>query len=108
MSATDLEEFYVHTVTVEMYLGQNGYGEDQFAAPVDIIGWMDGTRRLVRDKDGQQIVSESLFCTYPVNAPLFVADSRVTYGGVAARVIRTNSLDSGALDLPDHVEVTLT
>lgn len=108
MSAEDLEEFYVHTATVEMFLGTSGYGEDLFAAPVTLSGFADDSRKLVRGKDGEQIVSESTFYTYPVNAPAFVADSRVTIRGNVSRVIKTNLNDSEDLDLPDHVAVSLT
>ncbi len=108
MSAQDMAEFYVHTVTVEMFLDTSGYGVDLFSAPVNILGFADDTRKLIRNGAGEQVVSESTVYTYPVNAPLFVADSRVTIGGNISRVIKTNTNDSGALDLPDHVAVSLT
>lgn len=103
-----MAEFYVHTATVEMYLGVNGYGEDIFAAAVSVVCFVDGARKLVRSKDGEQVVSESTLATYPVNAPVFVSDSRVTVNGNESRVIKTNLADSGSLDLPDHVAVSLT
>lgn len=103
-----MAEFYVHTAQVEMHLGTNGYGEDIFAAPVDVVCFADGARKLVRGKDGEQVISESTLATYPINAPLFIADSRVTLNGDVSRVIKTNLADSGDLDLPDHVAVSLT
>ena len=103
-----MAEFYVHTAQVEMFLGTNGYGEDTFASPVNILGFADDARKLVRGKDAEQVVSESTFYTYPINAPLFVAGSRVTLRGNVSLVIKTNLNDSDSLDLPDHVAVSLT
>lgn len=107
VSADDLADWYVHTASVEMWLGTAGSGADVFAAPVTIVGFADTARHLVRAKDGEQIVSESTFVTYPISAPVFEPDSRVTVNGVTSRVITTNLGDSGALDLPDHVAVSL-
>lgn len=103
-----MAEFYVHAAQVEMFLGESGYGVDLFADPVTIACFADDSRKLVRNKDGEQVVSESTLYTYPINAPLFVADSRVTIDGNLSRVIKTNNNTSGDLDLPDHVAVSLT
>lgn len=109
--------FYVHTVTVETFQGTRAYG-DVFAAPVTILGFMDDSRKLVRSSTGEQVVSESTFYTYPTNASLFTPDTKVTVVSDAdndeltpaqpARVIKTNANDSEALNLPDHLAVTLT
>lgn len=108
MSVYDMEEFYVHTAAVEMFLGTSGNGVDLFAAPVSIACFVDEARKLVRSKDGEQVVSESTLATYPVNGPLFAADSRVTIRDSISRVIKTAYGDSGDLDLPDHIAVSLT
>lgn len=107
MSADELAEFWVHTVSVEMFLGAGAYG-DVYAAPVTVIGFMDGTRKLVRGANGAQVVSESSFYTYPITGPLFVPDSRVTQGTEVSYVIKNNTNDSGTMDLPDHAVVNLT
>lgn len=104
----DLDEFYVHSVTVETYQGTNGYGEDVFAAPVTVAGFLDDTRHLVRSQTAEQVVSEAQFYTHPENGALFTADSRVTVDGVTSRVIRTNVNTSGSLELPDHAVISLT
>lgn len=104
----DLDEFYVHSVTVETYQGTNGYGEDVFAAPVTVTGFLDDTRHLVRSQTAEQVVSEAQFYTHPENGALFTADSRVTVDGVTSRVIRTNVNTSGSLELPDHAVISLT
>lgn len=104
----DIDDFYVHTVTVETYQGTNGYGEDTFAAPVTVVGFLDDSRRLVRGADAEQVISESQFYTRPENGALFTAESRVTADGSVSRVIRTNVNMSGNLDLPDHAVISLT
>jgi hypothetical protein len=85
----DLAEFWQHTITVEMFLGAGAYG-DVYAAPVTVIGFMDGTRKLVRGANGEQVVSESSFYTYPITGPLFVTDSRVTQGTEVSYVIKNS------------------
>lgn len=99
---------WVHTVTVETFTGTSGYGADTFAAGVQVTGFLDGARKLVRAATGEQIISESTFYTDPSNAARFTPDSRVTASGVVSRVIKANLNDSGALLLPDHLAVTLT
>lgn len=103
----DDDFFTIHTVTVETFLGSGAFG-DVYADPVDVVGFMDGSRKIVRDATGQQVVSESQFYTNIAKAPLFVTDSKVTYAGASSLVIKVNPNDSGFLDLPDHVEVALT
>lgn len=104
----ELDEFYVHSVLVETYLGTNGYGEDTFAPAIAVGGFLDDSRKLVRGADAEQVISESQFYTRPENGARFPAESRVTVDGVISRVIRTNTNTSGNLDLPDHAVVSLT
>lgn len=109
MSADDLADFYVHTATVQTKTGTGSRGDIFAPASAPIPCFTDDSRKLVRDKDGQQIVSESTLYTYPANATLFTPGSKVTIGtGRTAIVIRVNVNDSGDLDLPDHVAVSLT
>lgn len=108
MTVSDLDEFYVHTVSLETYQGTNGYGEDVFAGAVNVTGFLDDSRKLVRGQAQEQVISESQFYTRPENGALFTAESRVTSGGVVSRVIRVNVNTSGTLALPDHAVVLLT
>lgn len=106
-----IARWFVHTITVETYLGSGGYGP-MFAAPVTLAPpngcWVDNSRRTVRNKDGVQVVSETTVATAAANAALFTPDSRVTVNGVVSSVIKTNTGDSGPLGLPtDHLEVNL-
>jgi len=109
----ELDDFYVHTVTVEKFTGTSGYGEDQFDAPVTLAPptagcFIEQRRRLVRDKTGAEVVSETTLYTYPAAADRFTPDSKVTIGTTVARVITIAVSDSGDLDLPDHIAVNLT
>jgi hypothetical protein len=117
MSAHDLDEFFVHTASVETWKGAGSNG-DVYAAPVTVLCFADDARRLVRNANGEQIISETTLYTTNDNVALFVEKSRVTFlndpdgdGIVPSRtalVIKVNANDSGALDLPDHLAVTLT
>ncbi|HEY2642310.1 MAG TPA: hypothetical protein VGI56_01035 [Galbitalea sp.] len=108
MSADDVSDFYIHSATVEAFLGTNGLGVDTFSAAVSVLGFADNSRKLVRNSDGEQVISETTFYTYPSWASSFVPNSRVTIDGAVSRVIGVNSNTSGALDLPDNLAVTLT
>ncbi|MBS0231722.1 MAG: hypothetical protein JSS52_11275 [Proteobacteria bacterium] len=104
---SDLDDMFVHTVIVETYEGTNGYGEDVFAAPVTVVGFLESADRLFRTANAEQETAESAFYTDPGNAPLFEVDSRVTVAGKPARVVRTGLFTSGELELPDHAVVLL-
>jgi hypothetical protein len=99
--------FFVHTVTVEPFTGVSGYGVDQFAAAQTISGFLEASRKLVRNQNGEEVVSEAQFYTDKANVSLFPANSRVTYPGVVTRVIRPNLNDAPGLGLPEHLAVTL-
>jgi hypothetical protein len=125
MADNDMDDFFVHTVSVEKWLGTGSNG-DVYAAPVTLSpastppngAFVDDARKLVRNANGEQVISETTLYTSILNAPLFVEKSRVTVlgdsdgdeltPGRASLVIKVNANDSGALDLPDHLAVTLT
>lgn len=106
-----VEEFFVHTVTVEEFLGANGYGVDQFGAATTLAPpngcLVDDSTTLTRNGKGEEVVSSSTVYTFTANASLFGAGARVTSNGRTSRVIKVNVNDSGPLDLPDHVAVSL-
>jgi hypothetical protein len=125
MSKNELDEFFVHTAKVETYLGEGSNGS-VYAAPVTLSPtstppngvFADDSRKLVRNANGEQVVSETTLYTSISNVGLFTEKSRVTIlgdsdgdeitPGRAALVIKVNANDSGTLDLPDHLAVTLT
>lgn len=107
-----INRWFVHTVTVETFQDVNGYGAAIYAAPVILAPpngcWVDNARKIVRNKDGVEVVSETTIATANANAALFPPDSRVTVDGVASTVIKTNQGGSGSLNLPtDHTEINL-
>ena len=114
-----ISRWFVHTATVETFQGTNGYGQDVFAAPVTVPCFTDDSRRLVRDKTGAEVVSETTLFTSAADGALFTTNSRVTLPTATdtadgdplpprvSRVIKANINDSGPLKLPDHAEVNL-
>lgn len=103
----DLDEFYVHTVSVQTFQGSGAQG-DVYAAPVSVPGWLEDKRRIVRDKDGQEVVSSSMFACDGTHLAKFTPDSKVTVNGRTAFVIGVGNYTSGALELPDHLQIDLT
>lgn len=109
MSADDdLNGLFMHTVKVETYQGTGAYGDTWGPMSGDMPALVDHGRRLVRDERGSEVVSEAT-----VRLPLSYADavppgSRVYLRARTATVISRKEWDGTALDLPSHVEVTLT
>lgn len=106
----DLDEFWVHTATVQTYTGEAATGP-VYAAGVTIDCFVDDARKLVIAASGEQLASSTTIYAPLSTATLFAAGSLVTspaFGdGRTARVVDVNALDAGSLDLPDHVEVNL-
>lgn len=104
---SDAALFFVNTVSVETLTGEGAYGE-VFAAPATVACFVDDSAHLIRNRQGEEVVSNTTIYADPTDAEKFPVDSRVTVNGRASRVITVNRLDSGPLGLPDHVEVHLT
>ena len=114
-----ISKFFVHTATVEQFQGTNGYGQDVFAAAVTVPCFTDDSRKLVRSKTGEEVVSETTLYTSAADGVYFQENSRVTMPTNVntvdgdplppriSRVIKVNINDSGSLGLPDHAEVNL-
>ena len=71
-------------------------------------GFLDDATALVRSANGDQIVSESTFYTGKEHRALFAPESLVNLPDRVSTVIRCKLADSGPLNLPDHIAVTLT
>lgn len=101
MSAADeLNDFYVHSVTVETKQGIY----DTYGTPVTISCFVDETTRLVRSPNGNEVVSSTTITAHPDLATVLVQGARVTLPSGDVTTILTRSLaESGDLDLPDHV-----
>lgn len=102
----ELAEFHVHTAVVETFEGTGAYG-DVYAAPATVSCLAEAKRRLVRSKDGEEVVSETSLYMTVADGGRFVPDSRVTVGGHTSFVITNSTNDAPGLDLPDHATVTL-
>lgn len=116
MSDHDLDEWFMQTASVETWQGTSGVG-DVFATAVVVECFIEDARKLVRAKDGQQVISESTLYAPITYAGIFTSNSRITVLTDAdgdeitptrlTRVIQERARDGGSLDLPDHLEVTL-
>jgi len=111
--ADDREDFYVHTISVQTLTGTGGMG-DTYAAPAildpatDTGVFVDDKRKLVRTGDAE-VISETTIYGRPALATILLEGSLVTLpSGRVATVITIGARDSGALDLPDHVEAACT
>lgn len=111
MRARGVARLFVHTVTVEEFLGTSGYGVDQFGPATTLAPpngcFVDDSTKLTLNGKGEEVVSSTTVYTATGNASLFPTGARVTTGGRVSRVIKVNVNDSGDLGLPDHVAVSL-
>lgn len=101
-----LARFFIHTIRVEPYLGQDEDGADLYAPPGAVSCFVEETNRVVRAADGTEVVS-----TVQAYAPAGTSvalDSRVTTpSGRTTQVISNERHDAATLGLPDHVTLNL-
>jgi hypothetical protein len=102
----DISDFYVHEAQVETFAGAGAYG-DVYAAPVTVSCFAEDKIRLVRAKDGEQVVSGSTLYMAVTDGALFPPDSRVTVDGRVSYVITQDTNDAPGLGLPEHAAITL-
>ncbi len=102
----DISDFYVHTAQVETWVGTGAYGI-LYASPVTVVCFAEDKIRLVRAKDGEQVVSGSTLYMAVTDGALFPPDSRVTVDGRVSYVITQNTNDAPGLNLPEHAAITL-
>jgi hypothetical protein len=99
-----------HRVTIEPYQGEGAYGPTYGTPVANVPAFVDDVRRLVRTKDGDEVISETTIVLKPtVDCP---DESRVTiWAGTArertARAVQTSLRDGGGLPTPDHLAVAL-
>ncbi|GAA2037363.1 hypothetical protein GCM10009740_31450 [Terrabacter terrae] len=99
-------DFQPTTVTVRTKTGSGANG-DIFSAPIDRAVFLEDSRRLVRNANGEQVVSETTLYADPGDLDAFAPDSKVTLPGRTARVLLAKPRIIGDPDV-DHLEVTLT
>ncbi|MGW4469669.1 hypothetical protein ACWENQ_08350 [Nonomuraea sp. NPDC004354] len=93
-----------HQVLVEPLIGEGPYGP-QFGTATTERAFIDEKRRLVRDAQGAEVVSETtVYMRLDATCP---AGSRVTVNGRTSYVITASRRDGGGLPTPDHLEVAL-
>lgn len=107
MSADDIAEFYVHQAIVKTKAKRAPAGQ-RYDAPVTVPCFAKIGNKLVRDSNGDQVVSTTQIVTYPDRFDLFPPGTQVSVLGRDALVIVASISTSGDLDLPDHCRVSLT
>lgn len=96
-----------HEVTVEPYEGNSGARGPKFGAPVTVPCFLEEKNRMVRAKDGNEVVSSATFYCR-LDAVDAVPESRVTLpDGRVTTVLVQARHKGGKLPLPDHLEVSL-
>lgn len=106
---SELAEFMVHPVSVRTRTGAGGMGVS-YATPVQLTVFVDEKRRLVRSTDGAQVVSEAtIYDDDLTHESAFALGSEVTLpSGRKATVLTCKRAELDELELPSHLEVTLT
>lgn len=107
MSAAELEDFYDQTVTVRTFLGSGAWG-DEWEDHENVRCFLDETRTLVRDGQGNEVISETTLTGPPEYAAIYTPGSEVILPTRTANVIKAGVANKGFLDFPAHVEVALT
>lgn len=103
-----LPELFVHTATVETYLGAGAQG-DMYGAPVTVKGYLDDGLVRVQGAGGEQLVQKATFYASAADAAKFAPESRVTVNGRASQVTQVRRREAGAMFASlAHVEVDLT
>ena len=73
-------------ITVTAYSGESAYGP-VYADPVTVLGKVSYMRQLVRNANGEEVVSEVTAYVHPDDAAPFVDGSQVTVAGRVSTVI---------------------
>lgn len=103
-------DWLTYGLIVERWDGA-GFDGPAFAAPVTIVGPVVGvmveqTRRLIRNSDGNEVVSETTIYVPPEREGAFNLHARVTLlDGTVSKVLRIAKLD--VFGLPSHQVVNL-
>jgi hypothetical protein len=74
------------TVTVLTWLGEGAYGPI-YAEPVDVPCKVSTIRQLVRNSNGEEVVSEATISALPEQAAPFVEESQVIIAGRASTIL---------------------
>lgn len=106
-TADELEDFYDQEVTV-LTLDSSGSWGDEYTHTRGVRCFLDESRNTVLNQVGREVVSMTTL-TGPVDtADLYKPGSQVQLPTRTATVISVGVARPGILDLPAHVEVSLT
>lgn len=94
----------VHTVTVRPFLGQSSTGP-VYGDAFTLRCMAQGGARLVRNSDGDQVVSSLTLYAAPGTAVAVPAGSEVDHAGDTTTVLSAIEHDDGGLGAPQHTEV---
>lgn len=94
------------SVLVETRTGSSGYG-DLYAAPVTKKAFIDDQRKLIRDAQGNETVSETTLFTLIDDIDAFTTGSRVTVNGRIATVLSAKRRDAAGPVNVHHAEIHL-
>lgn len=99
MTSDEIDEFFVHEVTVEPYRGTSGKGVVLYDAATPVPGFLSRKVQFVRDQNGEQVASSASFSCAPSWLDSFPPKSRVTIAGQVepTTVISRAAPDGGAL-----------
>jgi hypothetical protein len=101
-----LDRFYVHTASVETFTGAGPRG-DTFATAVNVACFVDDAQDVVVTGATLAVNDQTKIYAPLSTVATFAVNSRVTVNGVTALVRNVKRRSSGALNLPDHVEVSI-
>ena len=74
------------SITFAPFLGEGAYGP-VYDDPVILLGKVSMTRQLVRNANGEEVVSEMTVYLHPADAAAITPESRATFDGRAATVL---------------------
>ena len=77
------------TVSVATYAGESAYGP-VYADAITVPCSIDATRRLVRNANGDEAISEATLSVHPDDEAAFTPESAVTIEGRSSRVLATS------------------
>lgn len=95
------------TVSVETRTGAGATG-GKYAAAVDKKVFIDDQRKLVRDAQGVEVVSESTLFALLADIDAFTPGSKVTFSGRTSNVLLAKRRDAAGPVNVHHAEIHLT
>lgn len=102
-----LGEFWVHQVSLARYVGPSSTG-DVFTDPVQLMGLVVPGERIYRTADGREkVASGTVFLPVDVDPPGLMSEVTCAHPGMHGRVAQVNVWDSGALGLPECIELVV-